>query len=97
MELYSYVPPLGMNISIFVQPFLVDDSVPTEDEIEWAVTRLCNHRSRGPSGMRSEHLKRWLATAQKVEEAENKATTKTDRAVMTENGGSSEAQAQSET
>ena len=33
VELYSYVPPPGTNIPISVQPFLVDDSVPTEDEI----------------------------------------------------------------
>ena len=47
MELYSYVPPPGMNIPISVQPFLVDDLVSTEDEIEWVVKRLRNHRSGG--------------------------------------------------
>ena len=31
VELYSYVPPLGANIPISVQPLLVDDSVPTDD------------------------------------------------------------------
>ena len=51
VELYSYVPPPGTNIPIFVQPFPVEDSVPTEGEIEWAVTGLCNHRSgRGVEG-----------------------------------------------
>ena len=25
VELYSYVPPPGMNIPIYVQPFLVED------------------------------------------------------------------------
>ena len=29
VELYSYVPPPGMNISISVHPFLVDNLVPT--------------------------------------------------------------------
>ena len=47
VELYSYVPPPGTTIPISVQPFRVEDSVPTEDEIEWVVTRLHNHRSRG--------------------------------------------------
>ena len=75
MELYSYVPPQGTNIPISVEPFPVDDSVPTEDEIERAVTRLRNHRSRGASGIRLEHLKRWLATAQKAEKVETEATT----------------------
>ena len=37
VELYSYVPSLGKNIPISVQPFPVDDSDLTEDEIEWAV------------------------------------------------------------
>ena len=49
VQLYSYVSPPGMNIPISVQPFPMDDSVPTEDEIEWAVTQLYNHRSGGPS------------------------------------------------
>ena len=67
MELYSYVPPPGTNIPISMLQLPVDDLVPTEDEIEWAVTRLRNYRSRGTLGMRTEHLKRWLATAVKSE------------------------------
>ena len=67
VELYSYVPPPGKNIPISVQPFPVDDSVHTEDKIYWVVKRLSNHRSGGASGMRAEHLKRWLATARKYE------------------------------
>ena len=57
VELYSYVSPPGANIPISVEQFLVDDLVLMEEEIEWAVKRLQNHRSRGPSGMRAEHLK----------------------------------------
>ena len=34
VKLYSYVPPLGTNIPISVQPFPVDNLVPTEDNIE---------------------------------------------------------------
>ena len=40
VDLYSYVPPLQANIPIPVEPFPVDNSVPTEDKIEWAVKRL---------------------------------------------------------
>ena len=40
--------------------------MPTEDEIEWAVKRLCNNRSRGLSGMQVEHLKRWITKAWKA-------------------------------
>ena len=47
LELYSYIPPLGANIPISVEPFLVDYLVPTEDKIEWSVKRLQNHLSRG--------------------------------------------------
>ena len=96
--MHSYVPPPGKNIPISVQPFLVDDSVPTEDEIEWAVTRLCNHRSRGPSGMRADHLKRWLATGRnpEKEKAEKEAATTTEREGMTENGETSAAQEETE-
>ena len=52
--------------------FPVNDLVPKEEEIEWAMTRLCNHRSRGALGMRVEHLKRWLATAQKAKKEKGK-------------------------
>ena len=31
VELYRYVPPPGMKIPISMQPFPVEDSVPTED------------------------------------------------------------------
>ena len=34
--------------------------VPTEDEIEKAVKNLRRNISRGPLGMRDEHLKGWL-------------------------------------
>ena len=63
VELFIYIPPPGTNFPIYVQPFLVEDLVPTEDAIELTVTRIRNHRSRGPSGMRAEHLKRWMEAA----------------------------------
>ena len=37
VDLYSYILALEENIPIFVEPFSVEDSVPTEDKIEWAV------------------------------------------------------------
>ena len=51
VELYRYVPPPGASIPISVDPFPVDELVPTEDEIDWAVKRLRDHRSGGPSGL----------------------------------------------
>ena len=95
MELYSYVPPPGTNIPIYVQPFLVDDSVPTEDKIEWAVKRLRNHHSGGTLGMREEHVKRWLAMARKAEKEETEATT-TSRVGMKESSGTTAVQSETE-
>ena len=43
VELYSYVPPPGANIPISVEPFPMDNLVPTEDNNEWAVKLLRNH------------------------------------------------------
>ena len=65
--LYSYVPPPGGNIPVNVQPFLVNDLVPEEGEIEWVVKRLRNNRSGGALRMRAKHVKRWLAEARKAE------------------------------
>ena len=42
MDLYIYVPPLGSNIHISVDPFQVVDSVPTEEDIEWVVKIIRN-------------------------------------------------------
>ena len=33
VEIYSYVPPQGDNIPIYVESLLVDDSVHTEEDI----------------------------------------------------------------
>ena len=38
----------------------IDDSIPTEEEVEWVVQRLRGHRLGGPSRMRAEHLCEWL-------------------------------------
>ena len=47
VNLYILVPPPEANIPVSVEPFSVDDSVPLEDEIEWAVKQLRNHLSGG--------------------------------------------------
>ena len=84
MDLYSHIPPLGKNIPISVQLFPVDNSVPTEEEIDWAETQLRNHCYVGPTGMREEHLKRWLVKKRK---SEKNVTTITTRAGTKENRG----------
>ena len=75
-DLYSYVQSPGENIPVRVQPVKVDDSVPTEDEIEEAVKNLRRNRYGGPSGMQAKHLKGWLAASRRekweVEKGEGK-------------------------
>ena len=87
VNLYSYVPSPGTNIPVTVRPVPVDDSVPTEDEVEEAVNNLRRNRSRGASGMRSEHLKGWIAESKRENrEAAEKGEGKT----VGEEGGPTE-------
>ena len=67
VALYSYVSPPGGNIPVTIQTFLVDDLLPEEGGIEWAVKILHNNRSSGASRMQVEHVKRWIAAARKAE------------------------------
>ena len=59
-----------------IEPSEVKDSVPEEGEIEWAVKRLRNNRSRGPSRIRAEHIKGWLAAARRSGKGETTDTEK---------------------
>ena len=45
VTLYSRIPPPGDNIPVNIETFAVEDGVPTEAEIEWAVKRLQNNRA----------------------------------------------------
>ena len=60
IKLYCQVKPPGEITPISVEPFQVGESVPTEDNIEWAVWRLRNNFSGGPSGIRAENINVWL-------------------------------------
>ena len=48
-------------------PFIVDDSITDEEEVAWAVLCFYRNRSRGPSGMRAEHLQSWMREATREE------------------------------
>ena len=54
---------------------MVEDGVPTEAEIEWAVKRLQNNRAGGTSRMRAEDLKEWLAAARRGDKERETAPT----------------------
>ena len=60
-----------------VEPAIIDDSVPTEDEIAAAVKKLRRNRSGGPSRIRAEHIKGWLVAAKRGGVAEEKGKEKT--------------------
>ena len=53
---------------------MVEDGVPEEEEIEWAVKRLRNNCAGGPLQMRAEDLKVWLAAARRGEKEREAAT-----------------------
>ena len=79
-KLYSRVPPPGDTIPVTIEPFEVEDGVPSEAEVEWAVKRLRNNRAGGPSRMRAEDLKGWLAAARRDEtERDNRIKNGGDR------------------
>ena len=72
------MPPPGDNIPVTVTPSEIYDSVPTEDEIVEAVKKLWRNRAGGPSKIRAEHLKGWLAAAKRRELAEEKVKDNTE-------------------
>ena len=37
VALHHHIPPIGEKLPIYVDPLPLDDSVPIEDNIEWAV------------------------------------------------------------
>ena len=60
VDLYTAEPPPGAPIPINVDPFSVNDDIPTDGEIREAVKCLRCGRAGGLGGMRAEHLKGWL-------------------------------------
>jgi hypothetical protein len=56
-ELLANKPPAGEPIPIYVSPLNIDDSIPSEAEIEKAVGRIHSGRIPGQTGMRPEDLK----------------------------------------
>ena len=76
-ELYRQVPPQRENIPVTVDPTHIDDSVPTENEIEAAVKKIRRNRLGGPSRIRTEHVKGWLVAAKRGGMAEEKGKAKT--------------------
>ena len=57
--------PPGEPIPAMVAPFDITDSIPEEPEIRAALMRLRLHKAPGPSGMTVQHLRDWLAAAER--------------------------------
>ena len=60
VELHQNAPSTGRTIAMILTPFPVEESVPDDKDISWVVRRLCLNHFWGPSGMRAEHLYKWL-------------------------------------
>jgi hypothetical protein len=67
-ELFSNHPPPGDPLPIHVQPFVISDDIPDEEEIGRAIMRLSNGKSPGATGMRAEDLKRWYKNREETPE-----------------------------
>jgi hypothetical protein len=50
-------------VPVVLPPFDISDDPPTEDEIVDAINRLNRGKAPGPSGIRADHLKDWVAQA----------------------------------
>ena len=72
-DLYTKVPSPRGNIPVLVAPSNVLDDPPAPEEIAEAVRRLRRGKSPGPSGMRAEDLKQWLASAGRKENPDTRA------------------------
>ena len=61
-ELYRNVPSPGEPIPVENPPFhlLVDDSIPEDEDIDWAVRRLRLNCFDVPSIMLAKHIHQWL-------------------------------------
>ena len=63
VELYSYTPPEGIQVSILVTMAEVEGGILGKEKVAQAVRILKRGRSGGLLGMRAEDLKGWLREA----------------------------------
>ena len=71
VDLYWHIPPSGRTIPLYVTLFLLKDSVPNKDEVNWEVRRLCLKCYGGIPGMLVEHLRQWLRDVTRVYKPDN--------------------------
>ena len=67
-ELGTPKPLPDETFPVIVDPFNINDEVPTEREIAAAVRKMKSGKAPGASGLRTEDLKRWLRAAERTED-----------------------------
>jgi hypothetical protein len=58
--MYASVPPAGEMLPINVQPFDINEDVPSNLEIREVVRELRNGQAAGATGLQAKHIKVWL-------------------------------------
>ena len=58
--MYASVSPAGEMLPINVQPFDINDNVPSNLEIREVVRELRNRQAAGGTGLQAKHIKVWL-------------------------------------
>jgi hypothetical protein len=70
VDLYQQRESPGLLVTINIAPVDVQDDVPTNGEIQAAVSKLTNGCSAGASCMQAKHLKEWLRGMKSEEDPE---------------------------
>jgi hypothetical protein len=70
VDLYARRDSPGNPLPINVIPSEINDEVPSDGELRGVVGELTNGRAAGASGMRAEHVKKWLNDVQREEDPE---------------------------
>ena len=68
--LYGYVQPPGEKMPKNADRALLDDKIPSDQELRQVTKRGMNNKNGGAVSMRVEDLKGWLAGAEREEKAE---------------------------
>jgi hypothetical protein len=70
VDLYARRDSPGNTLPINVAPTEINDNVPSDGELRGVVGKLNNGRAAGASGMRAEHVKKWLHDVRREEDPE---------------------------
>ena len=70
VDLYARRNSPGEPLPINIAPVAINDDVPTDGELRGVVGELTNGRAAGASGMRAEHVKKWLRDVRREEDPE---------------------------